>query len=89
MCRGRLVTIGRLVAYRDDAGQHFTFALCDRCLVRLRRLPRPVAQRQENAAIGMVARCPEKYLVHYFSTAAEAHLYIALEAENMRQRFLA
>ena len=32
-------TAGRLLAFRDDAGVTFSFAICPRCADRLDRLP--------------------------------------------------
>lgn len=83
MCQRALTKIGRLIAYRDDVGQHFSFAICDRCLIRLTRLPRRVAQRQENAALGLLARNPDRYQVQLHDSAVEAHLFISLEVERL------
>lgn len=82
-CRLRLNRIGRLVAYRDDAGQHFAFALCERCSSRLTRIPVPTQQKLLNAAVGAIAAHPERYFVRYFISAIEAKLYVSLEAESL------
>jgi hypothetical protein len=78
--------VGRLIAYRDDAGQHFSFALCGRCSSRLARLPTRIQQQQLNAAVSAIAAHPGRYRVRCFDSAVEARLYVALEAENLRRQ---
>jgi hypothetical protein len=84
MCRLRLIQTGRLIAFRDDAGQHFAFAICQRCSGRLARLPVRIQHQQLNAAVSAIAAHPERYLVRFFDSAVEARLFVALEAENLR-----
>lgn len=83
MCRLRLIQTGRVIAYRDDAGQHFTFSICQRCSVRLTRLPISAQQKQLAAAVSAIAAHPERYSLRTFDSAAAAKLYAVLEAERL------
>jgi hypothetical protein len=83
MCRLSLNQTGRLIAFRDDAGQHFAFAICQRCSGRLARLPVRVQQQQLNAAVGAIAAHPERYSVRSFDSADAAKLFAVLEAERL------
>jgi len=83
LCRLPMAQTGRLVAYRDDVGQHFAFAVCRRCSGRLERLPIPTQQKQLNIAVSALAAHPERYSIEFFASAAEAKLYVTLEAERL------
>ena len=74
--------VGRLVAFRDDAGQCFTFAVCDRCTARLYRLPLRLQGRQMDVAISNLERHPERYEIRFFDTEEAARLYARLKADS-------
>ena len=76
--------VGRLIAFKDFAGEAFAFAICPRCHARLERLPMRVQQTQLSAAVGILARHPERYELRHFDSVEAAHLFVALEAERLR-----
>lgn len=81
MCRRPLTELGRLYAFRDDAKNSFTFAICHLCAIRLTKLPVKVQRQQERASVGNVARCPERYQTKAFDSWNAAYLYIQLETK--------
>jgi len=83
ICRLKLGGIGRLIAYRDDAGQHFVFACCPRCSASLSKLPIPTQQKRLEGALRTLAAHPERYFLRFFADADEAKLYVTLEAERL------
>ena len=78
---------GRLVAFRDDAGVSWSFAICPRCAGRLDRLPVSVQAKQLDAAINQLIKHPERYAVKRHPSETEARLYIAVEAAHLRGEF--
>lgn len=87
MCRLSMRDAGRLVAFRDDAGQSFSFAICPRCAGRLDRLPMPVQSKQLAAAINQLIKHPERYAVKQHPDEGAARLYVAVEAAHLRGEF--
>ena len=71
------------MAYRDDAEQHFVFAICPNCSHSLARLPVTTQQKRLAAAVRTIAGRPELYRLSFFNSAVEAKLYAALEAERL------
>lgn len=71
------------MAYRDDAEQHFVFAICPNCSHSLARLPVTTQQKRLAAAVRTIAGRPEPYRLHFFNSAAEAKLYAVLEADRL------
>lgn len=84
LCRLALLQMGSLIAYRDDAGQYFTFGICHRCDGRLERLPIRAQQRSLEAAVNTIADHPERYQVLFFPDRFSALAFVKLEAERLR-----
>lgn len=74
-----------MVAFCDDAGQHFAFNVCSRCTGRLDRLPKRQQYRQIDIAVGNIAQHLERYEVLFFPDRFSASAFVALEAERMRE----
>ncbi len=85
LCRLPMAQIGRLVAFTDRAKQSFTFDICTRCSSRLDRLPAPQQDGQVHVAICNLAKHPERYRLRAFDSQAAAHLFVHLQAEQMRK----
>lgn len=84
LCKFKMRHIGRLTTATDEAGQHFVFATCRNCLVRLERLPLNLQRKQLNLAVEALARHPERYPSPLFFESGEAaSLYCRLEAERL------
>lgn len=79
-----MVESGRLVAFKDDAGQSFSFAVCSHCTGRLDRLPIHLQGRQLDSAIRNLERHPERYEIRYFKSLDAAKLFVKLEASRLR-----
>ena len=73
-------SVGYHLVARDAVGLYFTFVVCRRCTDRLKRLPDPVQDRQLSAAVGQLAKHPERYDYRTFSSRAEAVIYANLDA---------
>jgi len=84
MCRMALRHIGRLIAFTDQAGKHFAFAVCAPCSSRLDRLPINVQKRQLEAAVFQLSRYPKRYQYREFSDRDAAYLFVSLEAARLR-----
>ena len=80
-------TAGRLLAFRDDAGVTFSFAICPRCAGRLDRLPVRVQSKLLDVAINQLIKHPDRYAVKAHADVCEARLYIAVEAAHLRGEF--
>lgn len=80
-----MLQAGRLVAFKDDAGQSFSFAVCPRCTGRLDRLPVRLQSRQLDSAIRNLERHPERYWFKTFPDEFSARTYVHLEAERLRE----
>lgn len=78
---------GRLLAFSDEAGASWSFAICPRCAGRLDRLPVSVQARQLDAAINQLIKHPERYAVKRHADETEARLYVAVEAAHLRGEF--
>ena len=76
---------GRLVAFRDDAGLSFSFAICPRCAGRLDRLPVRVQSKQLDIAISNLEKRPDRYWFKTFPDEFSARTYVHLEAERLRE----
>ena len=76
--------IGRLIAFTDQAGKHFAFAVCASCSGRLDRLPISVQKRQLEAAVFQLSRYPKRYQYREFSDRDAAYLFVSLEAARLR-----
>jgi len=87
LCRLPMRCAGRLVAFRDDAGLSFSFAICPRCAGRLDRVPVRVQSKLLDAAINQLIKHPDRYAVKAHADVAEARLYIAVEAAHLRGEF--
>lgn len=85
LCRLPMNQVGRVVAFCDDAGQHFSFNICSQCTGRLDRLPKRQQYRQIHIAVGNIARHPERYEVIFFPDRFSASAYVVLEAERLRE----
>ena len=85
LCRLPSSQIGRLVAFCDHAGQAFAFTICQRCSVRLDRLPGRQQGRQMDIAIANLAAHPERYKFRAFDSEIEARLFVNLESERLRK----
>lgn len=84
LCRMALQHIGRLIAFTDQAGNHFAFAVCAPCSSRLDRLPINVQKRQLEAAVFQLSRHPERYHYRQFPDRDSAYLFVTLEAARVR-----
>lgn len=84
LCRMALWQIGRLIAFTDQAGKHFAFAVCAPCSSRLDRLPIKAQKRQLEAAVFQLSRYPERYQYREFSDRDAAYLFVSLEAARLR-----
>jgi len=84
LCRMALRHIGRLIAFTDQAGKHFAFAICASCSGRLDRLPISVQKRQLDAAVFQLSRHPERYQYREFPDRDSAYLFVTLEAARLR-----
>lgn len=87
-CRLPLAKSGRLIAFRDDAGQHFVFEICGRCADRLDRLPLETQRRRLEDALYELATHPGRYRLWSFADAHEAHAFCVLEADRLRAGIL-
>ena len=85
MCRRCLGKADGLVADQDDAGQHFSFAICASCAMRYQRWSPAIRKQQIRAAIGLVAMNPQRYEVRLHDSKAAAWLYVELEVAAIRQ----
>ena len=85
MCRRSLGKADGLVADQDDAGQHFSFAICTSCAMRYQRWSPAIRKQQIRAAIGLLAMNPERYEVRLHDSKAAAWLYVELEVAAIRQ----
>lgn len=79
---------GYYVVARDAVGLFFTFVVCRRCTDRLKRLPNPVQDRQLSAAVGHIAKHPERYDYRAFNSREEAVIYARLEADEIVSKSL-
>lgn len=75
---------GRLVAFRDHAGQAFVLELCVPCSLRLERLPGRLQCRQLDIAVSNLERHPERYIIKHFPDEHSAHLFVSLESARLR-----
>lgn len=76
---------GRLVAGNDDDDHHFVFAICDRCTLRLDRLPVKLQRRQLQVAVANLARDPDRYLLWCFENEVQARLFCRMEADRLSE----
>lgn len=83
-CRLSLALSGRLIAFRDEAGQHFVFEICARCADRLDRLPQETQRRRLDDALFELASHPDRYRLWSFADMHGAHAFCALEADRLR-----
>lgn len=86
LCRRNLGLPGGLIADKDDAGQHFTFAICLPCGIKYRKWSPAIKMQQIRAAIGLIAINPDRYELKLFDSKAAAWLYIDLEAAEIRKQ---
>lgn len=86
-CRLPMQIIGRLLTFRDDSRENFSFAICSHCAGRLDRLPLSVQAKQLDAAINQLIKHPERYTVKRHADETEARLYVAVEAAHLRGEF--
>ena len=81
MCQRPMKHLGKMYAFRDDAQQSFSFAICHLCAARLTLLPMKVRRQQERACVGNVAAHTDRYQVKAFNSWDAALIYINLETE--------
>lgn len=87
LCQLALSAVGRVVAFRDDAKNWFSFDVCHRCTARLDRLPMRLQIRLLDAAIGNLWRRPDRYEVTPHASEIEAKMATNLRAAHLRGEF--
>lgn len=87
-CRRPLAQSGRLIAFRDEAGQHFVYEICERCAGRLDPLPQETQRRHLEDALYELVLHPGRYRLWSFADAHEAHAFCVLEADRLRAGIL-
>lgn len=75
--------VEQITAWRDDAGQYFSFPICWHCALRLGRLPVNVQAKQLRIAVNRLSDDPARYSVVFHADEWAAKLFVALEAERI------